>query len=130
MLSINQSRRKSTGGLSNTHRRRDKILANNINHPTKTTVATTEKRKIIRGLGGNKKIKAVEVKFANIHIDKNKSIKAEIIKVLENKAHKEFVRRNTITKGAIISIKLNSEIKKAQVTSRPGQNGIVSAKII
>ncbi|RLF79472.1 30S ribosomal protein S8e, partial [Thermococci archaeon] len=41
-------------------------------------------------------------------------------------ANRQYVRRNIITKGAIIQ----TEIGKAIVTSRPGQDGVVNAVLI
>lgn len=49
--------------------------------------------------------------------------KAKILTVSANPADNQFVRRNIITKGAII----DTDLGKARVTSRPGQNGIINA---
>jgi len=46
--------------------------------------------------------------------------------LIENKANKEFLRKRIITKGAIIE----TELGKAVVTSRPGQDGVINAKLI
>ena len=55
-----------------------------------------------------------------------KSFKVEIKTVLENPADSHFVRRNVITKGAVI----DTEKGKAKVTSRPSQDGTVNAVLI
>ena len=55
-----------------------------------------------------------------------KSSKVKIKSVVENPADMHFVRRNIITKGAIIE----TEKGKAKVTSRPSQDGIVNAVLI
>ncbi len=52
--------------------------------------------------------------------------KAKILTVAANPADNQFVRRNIITKGAII----DTDLGKARVTSRPGQNGIINAILI
>lgn len=52
--------------------------------------------------------------------------KARIITVKANPANPFFARRNITTKGAIIE----TELGDAVVTSRPGQNGIVNARLI
>ena len=52
--------------------------------------------------------------------------KAKILTVVENPADRQFVRRNIITKGAII----DTDLGKARVTSRLGQNGIINAILI
>ncbi|RLF82243.1 30S ribosomal protein S8e, partial [Thermococci archaeon] len=52
--------------------------------------------------------------------------KVKIISVVENPANRQYVRRNIVTKGAIVQ----TEIGKALVTSRPGQDGIVNAVLL
>ena len=52
--------------------------------------------------------------------------KAKILTVAANPADSQFVRRNIITKGAVI----DTDLGKARVTSRPGQNGIINAVLI
>ena len=52
--------------------------------------------------------------------------KAEIESVEDNPANDNFVRRSLLTKGTIIQ---TSE-GKAKITSRPGQEGVVNAKLI
>ena len=56
-------------------------------------------------------------------ITKEGAKKAKIISVAENKASRHFLRRNIITKGAVIE----TELGKAKVTSRPGQHGVINA---
>ena len=79
----------------------------------------------IRILGGENKVLALSGNIANIMID-GKAKKAKITTVLENPADPHFVRRNIITKGAIIQ----TDLGKARVTSRPGQGGTVNAVMI
>ena len=55
-----------------------------------------------------------------------KVTKTEILGVVENPANPHYVRRNIITKGAIIETKLG----KVKVTSRPGQDGVVQGVLI
>ena len=52
--------------------------------------------------------------------------KAKINNVLETKANKFWARQNRLVKGAIIE----TEIGKAVITNRPGQEGCINAKII
>jgi small subunit ribosomal protein S8e len=78
-----------------------------------------------RTRGGGIKLLALSGNIANIMIE-GKAKKAKITTVLENSADSHFVRRNIITKGAIVQ----TDLGKARVTSRPGQNGIVNAVII
>lgn len=89
-----------------------------------THIAETKITKI-RTKGGGKKLIALTTNIANVII-KGKSQKTKILSVTENPADSQFVRRNIITKGAIIQ----TELGKARVTSRPGQTGIVNAILI
>ncbi|WP_297534453.1 30S ribosomal protein S8e [Thermococcus sp.] len=94
--------------------------------PANTRVAEErEKRKIIRTYGGNRKVRLVEALYANV-FEGGKGRKVKILGVVENPANRQYARRNIITKGAIIE----TEIGKAVVTSRPGQDGVVNAVLL
>lgn len=88
-------------------------------------VEDKEERKIIRTYGGNRKVRLVKALYANV-FENGKGKKVKIISVVDNPANRQYVRRNIITKGAIIQ----TEIGKAIVTSRPGQDGVVNAVLI
>lgn len=78
----------------------------------------------IRTRGGNSKRRALKAKIVNVTDPATgKTVRAEIITVVENPANPHYSRRNIITKGAI----LNTKAGKARVTSRPGQDGVVNA---
>ena len=78
-------------------------------------------------MGGTLKNRAVLVKEANVLDSKSKKYqKAEIKSVSGNPANLHFVRRNTITKGAIIE----TSAGPARVTSRPGQTGTINAVLV
>jgi len=94
--------------------------------PTLTRLAERNTRKI-RSRGGNKKEILLSCNIANLYIPKEKRyVKANIKTITDNAANRHFVRRNIITKGAIIE----TEFGKAKVTSRPGQEGVVNAVLI
>jgi small subunit ribosomal protein S8e len=84
-----------------------------------------EKRKIIKTYGGNRKVRLVEALYANV-FEGGKGRKVKILNVIENPANRQYARRNIITRGAIIE----TEIGKAVVTSRPGQDGVVNAVLL
>ncbi len=52
--------------------------------------------------------------------------KAKIETVEENSANPNYVRRNLLTKGAIIK----TEIGRARIVSRPGQDGVINAVLL
>ena len=86
-----------------------------------------EEKFILRTKGGNKKIRAMSVEFANVLDPTTKKVqKTKILDVLENPANPQLIRSKIITKGAIIK----TEVGKARITSRPTQHGIVNAIMV
>ncbi len=119
-----RSRRTFTGKLIRSARKKRKY---EMGRPQVETLIGDRKIKKERSRGGNVKIKLVMDKFANVYDPKqNKVVKAEIKNVVENKAHVHYVRKNVITKGAIIE----TSIGKARVTNRPSQEGIINAILV
>ena len=117
-----KSRRRITGGLLRKHMKKKRYQRGRDFVPAH--VAETKRTKL-RTKGGGQKIMVRATNTANIVISE-KYQKAKIISVVENKADSQFVRRNIITKGAII----NTDLGKARVTSRPGQDGVVNAVLV
>ncbi len=75
--------------------------------------------------GGNEKQVVRKDNTANLSVDgevKNVEIEA----VLENPANSNYVRRSLLTKGTIV----RTEEGKARITSRPGQDGVINAKLM
>ncbi len=119
-----RSRRTFTGKLIRSARKKRKY---EMGRPQVETLIGDRKIKKERSRGGNIKIKLVMDKFANVYDPKqNKVVKAEIKNVVENKAHVHYVRKNVITKGAIIE----TSIGKAKVTNRPSQEGVINAVLV
>ncbi|MGB2841100.1 MAG: 30S ribosomal protein S8e [Halobacteriota archaeon] len=119
-----RSRRKYTGGRVYFHRRKRKHEAGRP--AAETTVGATRRRKI-RTSGGGEKMRLLRCEFANVADPKSGTTRtAKIITVKNNPANAFFARRNITTKGAVIE----TEIGDAVVTSRPGQDGIVNAKLV
>ncbi|MDD2531161.1 MAG: 30S ribosomal protein S8e [Candidatus ainarchaeum sp.] len=124
--------KKPSGGRRNTVRARSKKLAWKGGKASLTkTVDSIKKdvRETAKKRGKTQKVRALEVKHASIAKD-GKIIKAEIIAVSTNNANRLFARSNVSTKGAIIRVKIDGNEKLAKVTNRPGQEGIVNAKLI
>ena len=123
MILQKRSRRKVTGGR---YRPVVKRLANLGSLPTHTLVGKTS-RKVRRECSGALKSFLGVCNVANVYDPvKKKSATAEIKTVVDNPANRNFVRRNILTKGAIIETSLG----KARVTSRPGQEGSVNAVLV
>ncbi|MCX8189734.1 MAG: 30S ribosomal protein S8e [Candidatus Diapherotrites archaeon] len=124
-----KSKRKVSGGLRHSTERCDKKLAWKGNPPTMTKVAEKEQRKKAKARGKTQKVKLQKARMASIS-NNGKVFTAEIKQVIKNDANRQYARQNVITKGAIIEVEHEGKKLKAIVTSRPGQNGIVQAKLL
>ena len=118
-----RSKRKVSGTRYKDYRKKRKYELGNS--ATKTKIGDTKtKRK--RMIGGKRKISILKSNIVNLVDKKNKHLKAKIIKVKDNSANKNFIRRNILTKGAIIE----TDKGDAKITNRPGQEGSINAKLI
>lgn len=117
-----RSTRKRTGGRRRNARNKRKYELGD--EPTETEVGE-RKFKVVDTRGGTQKIRAVSIETANVATDDGTAV-ADIETVVENPANPNYVRRNLITKGAVIE---TSE-GEARVTSRPGQDGQVNAVLL
>ncbi|GAB3674987.1 30S ribosomal protein S8e [Halopiger thermotolerans] len=117
-----RSTRKRTGGrLKNVRKRRKDELGR---LPTETQVGEPRFRTIdVHGNGTKTRALATDIASVN---KGGETVSAEIEDVVENEANPNYVRRNIITKGAVIE---TSE-GRARVTSRPGQTGQVNAVLL
>ena len=119
-----KSKRKASGGRYVSAQSKKK--SNLAGFPSNTKLGETIKRKITRILGGNKKQAILSTNKMNVTDKKGKTQVTDILNVIENPANPHLVRRNVLTKGAIVETKLG----KAKITSRPGQEGTVNGKLI
>ncbi|BDR93063.1 30S ribosomal protein S8e [Vulcanisaeta souniana] len=128
LLSFYQGRdsRKPTGGYrARPYKVKRKALGGGP--PTNTILSDNESRNVIRVFGGNVKVKAINVQYANLYIPKEgKVMRVKILRILETPANKELAKRDVIVKGSIIE----TEKGRAVVTSRPGQDGIINAILL
>jgi small subunit ribosomal protein S8e len=119
-----ESVRKVTGG-----RRRpsqNKRRAEIGRAPADTHLGENRTR-IIRTYGGNPVVIALRANFANVTNPKNgETKKVQIQTVEKNTANPNYVRRNLLTKGAVIK----TELGHARITSRPGQDGVINALLL
>jgi len=119
-----KSKRMRTGGRRKMARKKRKFEIGGEKHPT--NIGPKDHKKM-RVHANNQKIKVAASPTACVTDLKTKKTKVvKIQKVLENTANPHYVRRNIITKGAIIE----TEIGKAKVTSRPGQDGCINAILV
>ncbi|WP_121740921.1 30S ribosomal protein S8e [Natronorubrum halophilum] len=116
------STRKRTGGrLKNVRKRRKDELGR---LPTETQVGEPRFR-TVDARGNETKTRALSTNVVSVNKG-DETISADIEDVIENDANPNYVRRNIITKGAIIE---TSE-GQARVMSRPGQTGQVNAVLL
>jgi len=117
--------KKITGGKKGRHRKPRKYELGG--YPTETKLSNEEVREIERAFGGNVKIRLKKALYANVMDPSTKTArKVRILAVEQTPADPMLARRGVIVKGAII----RTEIGKAVVTSRPGQDGVINAVLI
>jgi small subunit ribosomal protein S8e len=114
------SKRKPTGARYKATR--TKRLSQKGSAPARTTVGAIRKTTVkMRGSGIKQRLLSAEV--INVLDQKTgKYAKAKIQTVAENPANRHFVRRNIMTKGAVVM----TDLGKVKVTSKPGQAGAVN----
>ena len=118
------TKREPTGGRKRAYRKRRK---REIGRDPLNAILGERKHVIIRTRGSDVKIRLMSDKYANVFDPtQDKTIKTEILKMESNPSNRDYDRRGVITKGAIIV----TELGRARITSRPGQEGIINAKLI
>ena len=119
-----KSKRKQSGSV---YKHSRKKRQNELGRIPALTKIDNERKRNIRSMGSNRKIRLLSINIANIYDSKSKKyLKAKIKTTTENPANKHFVRRNILTKGSII----DTDAGKARITSRPGQDGLLNAVLI
>ncbi|MDO8869825.1 MAG: 30S ribosomal protein S8e [Methanobacteriaceae archaeon] len=119
-----KSMKKPSGGRAKMNRGKKKC---ELGREAAETKIGDRKIRRIRTQGGNEKIRLSNDSKINVmNPSTKKSETAEILNVVENLANPNFVRRNIITKGALVE----TSAGKVRVTSRPGQHGIINGVLI
>ena len=118
-----KSHRKPTGALLSV--RRKKRRSDRGSKFLETGLA--EKRlKIRRTKGGNTKLKLLSGNMMNLRDSSGKIVKTKILTVTSNTANPNYVRRNIITKGAIVK----TDLGEARITSKPSQDGVINGILV
>ena len=116
--------RKPTGGrlISARKKRRFEVAPEDAE-----TKLGKHSQKILRTKGASQKVKLLATDTINVMDQKTgKAKKATIKTVTENPANIHYVRRNILTKGAVV----DTDMGKVKVTSRPGQSGTLSGVLV
>ena len=123
-LSQSRSKRKATGGRYVAYRKKRQY---ELGREPSFTKLGKKRIQTIRTAGANRKLRLLSADTANLYDPRTKTYKQVKIKTItDNPANRHFIRRNIMTKGSVI----DTEIGKARVTSRPGQEGVVNAVLI
>ena len=130
--------RKPTGGLLKDNMKRKSRHKGSKFLETKIGGRVT---KLKRTRNGGKKMKILSAEYVNItspeakglpkgkegaEKSKSKTMKAKIISVEGNPANPHYVRRNVITKGAVVK----TDMGDVRITSRPGQTGSLNGVLL
>jgi len=119
-----RSRKKPSGGRTWPKRKKRKY---ELGRESAETRIGTSKRVRVAVRGSGRKLRLLVADEANITVtESGETKKVKISSVLENPANPHFVRRNIVTRGAVIE----TELGRARVTGRPGQDGTVNAILL
>ena len=123
-ISQGRPRRKQTGARYKDYRKKRQY---ELGREPSFTKLGRKRVRIIRTMGANRKLRILSSDTANLFDPKSKSFKqAKIKTITDNPANRHFIRRNIMTKGSVI----DTELGKARITSRPGQDGVINAVLI
>lgn len=80
-------------------------------------------RKLYRKTGGMQRVRVLKEHKINVNNPADGTTKTITMStVVDNPSNPNYVRRNILTKGAVVE----TELGKVRITSRPGQDGIVN----
>ena len=122
------SRRKPSGGrLKRPSRYRGKRKTEISSENQFAFVGEKDARKLYRKAAGSQTVRVLSIKNINVNKPKEgKTVRAQITNVIRNDADTNYVRRNIVTKGAIVE----TDVGQVRVTSRPGMHGVVSGILL
>jgi small subunit ribosomal protein S8e len=105
---------------------RGKKLSEMGNDPTLPPIGE-KKTKSVRTKGGNTKLRILAAQIVNvIDTSTKKAVKATMKYVAENPANRHYVRRNALTKGAVVE----TDKGRVRITSRPAQDGCLNGVLL
>ena len=117
-----RSPRKRTGGRLRPYRKKRK---HELGRSPAETEVDEPRIRTVDARGNRVKRRALATNVASVATGEE-TIEAEITDVVENPANPNYVRRNIVTKGAVVE----TSVGRARVTSRPGQTGQVNAVLL
>ena len=117
------SRRKSTGGRRVAARGK---RSTEISSEKQFALIGEPKRKIYRKTGGNTSRGLGDVYKRQVNGKDGKSSIATITNVIKNDANPNYIRRNILTKGAVV----DTDKGHVKITSRPGHDGVLNGVVL
>ena len=119
-----RSKRKSSGGRYRDYRKKKYFeLARDPTHTKLGEVRSSSSS--IRG--GGSKPRLLSANVVNVYDPKQKKyVRTKILTVVDNVANRHFIRRNIMTRGALVK----TELGNAKITSRPGQEKMINAVLV
>ncbi len=121
-----KTKAKGTGGKKRSSRDKIKLHYGGFFARAKIEKGITkEERSLKESKGGGIKVAAKKVMFANVATGKAVK-KAKLITVMTSPDNRHYARENILTRGCFV----DTELGKARVTSRPGQDGLVNAVLV
>jgi small subunit ribosomal protein S8e len=118
-----RSRKKTTGGSLSRVRKKKKTDRGMLFLETRVGKRHVKMKRV---RGGGTKLKLLSVDMINVSDSKGRVKRVKLLSVKENDANPHYIRRNILTRGAVVE----TEAGLARVTSRPGQQGMVNAVLI
>jgi|TARA_B100000530_G_scaffold18851_1_gene12547 small subunit ribosomal protein S8e len=118
------SRRKASGGRRVAARGK---RSTEISSEKQYALLGAPKRKIYRNTGGNVLVRVLSDNRCSANDPKTgKTVSTTITNVVENASNPNYVRRNILTKGAIIE----TDKGRVRITSRPGHDGVINGILL
>jgi small subunit ribosomal protein S8e len=116
--------KKLTGGLRARNRGKRKYELGSP--PTKTTLSSSEERKVERVMGGNVKVRLRTALYVNVALADGSVKKVNILDVVETPENPQYSKFKIISKGSIVK----TELGLVKITSRPGQDGVLNGVLV
>jgi len=118
------SKRKPSGGRKRMMRGKRRT---EISSEKQFAVLGDAKRKKYRKTGASTQIKVLSEDTINVNNPSDGTTKSiKFSTVSKNPSNPNYVRRNILTKGAVVE----TELGKVMITSRPGQDGVINGTLI
>ena len=119
-----RSKKKPTGG-----KYKIKIVKRiaNLGSNSRYTKVGENSLRVIKVRGGNKKQFLLSSNIVNVYDKKDKKYKkTKMLGIISSSANRHFVRRNILTKSAIVK----TDLGNVRITSRPGQEGGINGVLL